>query len=205
MRKYIDLVEAHSDLAMVLVHLDEYINQNTPVDHYVIAAVLRRNGYVEPMWGNRFFRALSHPVTAGDGSTVADYFAKLKADLPMRLGGAESFCDNLEDALQFVGGTIHLAHYDHRKWIEHQPHHVVNSTTGVWAVYEVAAPATSVLWSTKGLRIMAHSQPELADRIEAILEEYGYQQEICLDTNHARIVDVHLYDSADHEEEYNED
>jgi hypothetical protein len=203
MRKYINLFEAQSDLATALDHLDDYINNNTPVDHHAIAAALRRSGYVEPMWGTKFFRALNHPVKAGnESSTVEDYFAMFKAQPAMRLEGAESFCDNLEDALQFVSGTIHLAHYQD-KWVEHQPHHVVDSIVGLWVVYEVTAPAASVLWSTKGLRIMAQSQPEIAARIAGILEEYGYQNEICIDTKSARIVDLHLYDSEDDEDEYN--
>lgn len=202
MRRYINLFEGQSDLALALDHLDEYINQNIEVDHHAISAALHRNGYVEPKWGDVFFRAISHPIKAGDASTVADYFAKLKAQPALRLGGAQSFCDNLADALQFVTGSIHIAHYDHRKWVEHQPHHVVSPITGVWAVYAVTAPATAVLWSTKGLRMMAKSNPEIASRITQILEEYGYQQEICLDTKSARVIDLHLYDSADDEDEY---
>lgn len=196
------MFESQSDLAIALDHLDDYINNNSRVDHHAIAATLRRSGYVEPKWGTKFFRALNHPAKAAEGSTVEDYFEMLKAQPAMRLANAESFCDNLEDALQFVSGTIHLAHYDD-KWVEHQPHHVVDSVVGLWVVYEVTAPAASVLWSTKGLRNMAKSHPDVAPRIAAILEEYGYQNEICLDTKSARIVDLHLYDSEEDEDEYN--
>lgn len=196
-----NLFENQSDLTQALDHLYEFINHNTPVDHHSIAKTLRENGYVEPMWGKRFFRAIAHAIQAGDARTIEDVYLELKAHPAMRLGGAQSFTDNLEDALQFIGGTIHLAHYDGKKWLEHQPHQPV-PISGVWVVYEVTANPDAILWSTAGLRIMARSQPEIADKIKDILEEYGYQQEIVLETSAVRITDVHLYDSEDDEEEY---
>lgn len=78
-----DATDTQSDELMAAVEaVYNYIMHTIPADHYHIADVLHRHGYVEPKTGNSFFRAI----------TKTEF----------KLGGAQSGCDTFNDAADFA-------------------------------------------------------------------------------------------------------
>ncbi len=205
------------DLSDVLMAVSSHVMDNSLVDHHKISKALHEAGYVEARWGSRFYRGIAHIVNNGDklyggqimveptNQTLKAFIKDLRRNPKFTIGGAESFCDNIHAAMDFIGGTIHLKDYDHRSWPTHRPTTKVYKVKEIWVVYEVEAH-DAVLWSMEGLKMFRHKlTAEQKAIIDNFLEHYGHDDEIILDTNKVKVLDVHLYDSTEHEIEYNFD
>ncbi len=193
-----------NELTSALTTLCKYVMDNVTVDHFAISKTLHKYGYVERKWGNRFYRALSHTDEYAGDVSLGEYVAYLRKHPHFEKGDAEGFCDNIHNTIDYIGGCIHINNYYNGVWLHHTEDTPFNDLKSIWVVYEVTAPTEAILWSMDALKdFIPKLDEEQAKLVKYFLEHYGHDHEIVIDTNHVTIIDVHLYDSTEHELEYN--
>lgn len=211
MRNFIDIVEATSqpDLEAALESLRDYILHNEPADQFAIREALYAHGYSEPVQQTKFFRGVWHE--ASDGGTLADFLDHARDGKLFTFTDPQSCSTSLEYCLAFIGSTIFNTRPDPNAWIEHQPHTPLSDLHNGEAIliYEVEAPHSAILWSDAGLKEFAKTLPGnlrgVIDEAFDMWDGYGNHGEAMIDFTQARVIDTHLYDSAEDQDEYEYD
>ena len=191
---------------MALGQIAEYIQHNAAVDLRAASHVLHRHGYSEPAKGPTFFRALFHEVTAADReafTTIADLYEHLKENIRFEMRHEQGFTTSEDAAINFVRGTLHISMHPH-EFPDHRPEAPLSGITSIIVIYEVTAPATSILFSMRGLNKLIETLPPSPGRdaldhsMNDVWDGYGADDEVVIDTaNGCKIVGVTLYDTSD--------
>lgn len=207
-RQFLNIINEASDpLDAALLTIGNYIQHNQPTDLASAADVLKQHGYKEVFNGGKYFRALFHDITPDDKarfSTVGELYASVVQDIRMDLSkGEQGFTTSLDNAINFVNGT--LWHAASRP--EHRPNDPIEPLNSLIVVYEVEAPANSVICSMRGLKAFLTQTPQtgygwrvLNDSINDLWDGYGSDDEVVIDTRAGvRVIATHLFDSEEHD------
>ena len=201
MRQYIDIIKEHSDaLNYAFEQLANYIQHNSQINAHKVSSILHQHGYVELFGTGNYFRALLHDTPHTNG-TLADVFPSFKNEIKMTLGNPQGFTTSLEKAEQFVNGTFHTT-YGHEKFPIHNLNTPLKDLRSISIIYEVNAPADSILFSMKGLQRFMKTTPDSSGKdqlhhaLNDMWEGYGSDDEVMIDTSkNVKIIGVHLYSS----------
>lgn len=207
MRRYLDIIrEAQDPLDVALQNIADYVQHNADVNLGAAARVLKANGYAEPMKNASYFRALFHPVTEEDHQqydTIAELYDHLKEGIRFEMRGEQGFTTTRAKAVDFVGGTLHITLHPH-EFPDHSPEAPLSGIQSIIVIYEVSAPANSVLYSMRGLQAFIKELPSSPGRdaldhaLNDMWEGYGSDDEVVIDCDQGcKVVGVTLYDTSE--------
>lgn len=195
-------------LPWVAKELHKYVMDNCQLDQQKVSSALVDLGYREVVKASHFFRGLYH--TPEQTETIEQFFTRHRDGDLLRMDCPQGCCERLGQAMDYIGGTIHLTRYLDGVWPEHRPETILNpenTPQAVYIVYEVTAPQGAILWSMEGLKDFAklYTHDASIEPLREALDVYGHDHEIMLDFSEATLVNTYLYDSEQHEIEYNRD
>lgn len=193
--RWSQIKESTDDISVIVKSLHDHIMWKGEVNHHQIATVLRAHGYKEPIWGHKFFRAhyyRPNQLSGSDIATYSDAYQFIRQNPQFEAGGPRSACDSLPRAMDVIDGLISMIHHNKPTLEMDTP---IEEVYHVWAIYELKT-SSQPLWSMRGLTEWVSRNgldPELKKLIQQCLDEYGYQDEIMLDTSDVKVIDVHPF------------
>lgn len=201
-----EAIKPDERLMQALAQLNAYINENTPVDHRAIAATLREYGYNEDdtdLNTNTFYRAMYHEIPPNSPGTIGDFYKKVSDGSLLDMSRPMATCGSLEEVNEFLHGSVYNSG-DGETWPSHREDTPLADLHQVWIIYEIASDKRNILWSMDGLRCLAMDYEELYRPIVKMLAEYGSDNEVMLDPKGGRVISTILYDSTEHEEQFDD-